>query len=93
MAATSGQEQGEVRQEYGEVGQELGEVGQEMGAGGGHSVSGGSYSRAPGSLSWLKGSSLKKSEMPQIFLFLGLFAQTLCLFSLEDPFKKCSVFS
>ena len=32
MAATSGQEQGEVGQEMGEVGQEMGELGQEMGA-------------------------------------------------------------
>ena len=62
MAATSGQEQGEVRQEQGDMGQEMGEVGQEMGSGCGHSESGGTYSRALVSLSLLKGSSHQKSQ-------------------------------
>ena len=87
MAATSGQEQGEVGQEQGEVGQEMGEVWQEMDAGGGHSVSGGNYSRALGSLSWLKGSSKKKVKMPKKYIILGLFYSNMMSLSPEDPYK------
>ena len=51
MAATSGQEQGEVGQNQGKMRQEMSEAGQEVGAQGGDSVFGRSYSGALGSLS------------------------------------------